>query len=368
LRVRSPERVTIGWDIGGAHVKACLLQGGEVVDVAQWGCPLWQGLDHLTRALQAAEARWPGLGAAQHAVTMTGEMVDLFPDREAGVRGIAAALSASLPVPSGALHFFAGDAGWCATAADVSRHWEHIASANWLATARHAALVFSEGVLVDIGSTTTDLIAFGNEGVLTTSRTDAERLVSGELAYHGVVRTPVCALTQRIEWRGQARHVMNEFFATAADVYRLCGELDPAHDLYPSADNADKSLPATRQRLARMVGLDERDASAGEWLDLARAWRAAQVEGIAAQLRRVLAAHALSREAVIVSAGCGAFLVPNLAAAAAAESAGSVPRRFAAYGGDVARVARHAAAGTTTWAQVCAPSVAVAALFEREHD
>ncbi|BEP49256.1 hydantoinase/oxoprolinase family protein [Variovorax sp. V116] len=368
MRVPSPERTTIGWDIGGAHVKACLLQGGEVVDVAQWGCPLWQGLDHLARALQAASTRWPMLASAQHAVTMTGEMVDLFPDREAGVRGIAAALAAALPTRPGALHFFAGDAGWC-TATDVERHWEHIASANWLATARHAALVFPEGVLVDIGSTTTDLIAFGNQRVLTTSRTDAERLVSGELAYHGVVRTPVCALTQRIEWRGQASHVMNEFFATTADVYRLCGELDPAHDLHPSADNAAKSLPATRQRLARMVGLDERDASAEEWLELARAWRAAQVEAIGAQLRRVLAAHALSRDAVVVSAGCGAFLVPGLAAVAAeGEGAGAVPRRFAAYGSDVANVARHAPAGTAGWAQVCAPSVAVAALFEREHD
>jgi probable H4MPT-linked C1 transfer pathway protein len=367
LHVPTPERATIGWDIGGAHVKACLLQGGEVADVAEWGCPLWQGLDHLARALQAAQARWPALGAAEHAVTMTGEMVDLFPDREAGVQGIAAALAASLPAPSSALHFFAGDAGWC-SAGDVARHWENIASANWLATARHAALVFPEGVLVDIGSTTTDLIAFGNERVLTTSRTDAERLVSGELAYHGVVRTPVCALTQRIEWRGHARHVMNEFFATTADVYRLCGELDPAHDLHPSADNAAKSLPATRQRLARMVGLDERDASTEEWLELAHAWRAAQVEAVGSQLRRVLGSHALSREAVIVSAGCGAFLVPSLAAVAAAETPGSVPRRFAAYGRDVAKVARHAAAGTGTWAQVCAPSVAVAALFEREHD
>ncbi|MEJ1162103.1 hydantoinase/oxoprolinase family protein [Variovorax sp. CCNWLW186] len=361
----TPERITIGWDIGGAHVKACLLQGGEVVDVAQWGCPLWQGLDHLARALQAARTRWPVFDTARHAVTMTGEMVDLFPDREAGVRGIAAALAAALPSRPGALHFFAGDAGWCAPA-QVTRHWEHIASANWLATARHAALVFPQGVLVDIGSTTTDLIAFGNERVLATSRTDAERLVSGELAYHGVVRTPVCALTQRIEWRGRASHVMNEFFATTADVYRLCGELDPAHDLYPSADNAAKSLAATRQRLARMVGLDERDASAEEWLELARAWRAAQVEAIGSQLRRVLAVHALSREAVIVSAGCGAFLVPDLAAAVA--TAASAPHRFASYGGDVANVARHATPGTTAWAQVCAPSVAAAALFEREHD
>lgn len=357
-----PERFTIGWDIGGAHVKACLLQNGQVVDVAQWACPLWQGLGHLAAALQAAGARWPQLPAAQHAVTMTGEMVDLFPDRAAGVQGIATALVAALPVAPAALHFFAGDAGWCA-ATDVARHWERIASANWLATARHAALVFPQGVLVDIGSTTTDLIAFGQGRMLGSSRSDAERLVSGELAYHGVVRTPLCALTQRITWRGQASHVMNEFFATTADIYRLSGELDAAHDLHPSADNAAKSLPATRQRLARMVGLDARDASDEQWLDLARAWRASQVQAIGAQLRCVLTDHGLARDAVLVSAGCGAFLVPELSA-----SAGLQPRRVLAYGRDVAQMARHAAAGTEAWAQVCAPSVAVAALFEREHD
>jgi probable H4MPT-linked C1 transfer pathway protein len=364
----TPERLTIGWDIGGAHVKACLLQGGQVVDVAQWACPLWQGLDHLRQAMRAAAERWPRLTHARHAVTMTGEMVDLFADREAGVRGIADALAASLPGPASALQFFAGDAGWC-TAADVGQHWAHIASANWLATARHAALVFPQGVLIDIGSTTTDLIAFAHDRVLTPQRSDAERLISGELAYHGVVRTPLCALTQRIEWQGQARYVMNEFFATTADVYRLCGDLNPEHDLHPSADNGAKTLTATHQRLARMVGLDARDASATQWLDLARAWRAAQAEAIGAQLRRVFDTYTLSRDAVLVSAGCGAFLVPELAALASAHVPGqAVPRRVAAYGHDVARVARYAAVGTKAWAQVCAPSVAVAALFEREHD
>ena len=48
------ERSVIGWDIGGAHVKACLLQDGEVLDVAEWPCPLWLGLDQLLAVLQAA--------------------------------------------------------------------------------------------------------------------------------------------------------------------------------------------------------------------------------------------------------------------------------------------------------------------------
>jgi probable H4MPT-linked C1 transfer pathway protein len=363
----TPERSTVGWDIGGAHVKACLMQRGQVVDVAQWACPLWQGLEHLSSALQAAGTRWPDLAAARHAVTMTGEMVDLFPDREAGVQAIAAALAATLPGGPGTLQFFAGDAGWCA-AAQAGWLWESIASANWLATARHAALVMPQGVLVDIGSTTTDLIAFGQRRVLGTARSDAERLASGELAYHGVVRTPLCALAQQIHWRGQARHVMNEFFATTADVYRACGELDPAHDLQPSADQAGKNPPQTHQRMARMVGLDARDASDAEWLDLARTWRTAQVQAIGAQLRRVANAHALAHDAVWVSAGCGGFLVPDVVAAAMGSADTAAPPRVLAYGLDVARIAPHAPAGTAAWAQVCAPSVAVAALHHREHD
>ncbi len=314
------ERSVVGWDVGGAHLKACLMQDGRVLDVAQWACPLWQGLQHLDSALRQARQRWPQLSAASHAVTMTGEMTDLFADREDGVQRIAQQLSQSLQPRPRALQFYAGDAGWCG-AGDVGRHWQHIASANWLATAQHAALCFGDGVLIDIGSTTTDLIAFSNGRVSSTSRTDADRLATGELVYHGVVRTPLCALARRIPWRGRRLNVMNEFFATVADVYRLTGELDPAHDLHPSADGAAKTPLATRRRLARMVGLDERNGTAEDWLDFARAWRGEQVAELGGQLRRVMAAQRMSGEAVIVSAGCGDFLVADVLAAALAQQA-----------------------------------------------
>ena len=57
-------RQVIGWDIGGAHVKACLMQDGQVLDVAQWACPLWQGLQQLDAALAQAAQRWPALDDA----------------------------------------------------------------------------------------------------------------------------------------------------------------------------------------------------------------------------------------------------------------------------------------------------------------
>ena len=359
----SSDTTIFGWDIGGAHVKACRMQGGRVDDVAEWACPLWQGLDRLEATLALAHARWPDLARARHAVTMTGEMVDLFADRRTGVQRIAATLAQGL---SSRLFFFAGSHGW-REGDEVGAHWEYIASANWLATATHVARCLdgrgtADGILVDIGSTTTDLIAFHAGRVLTAARTDAQRLATGELVYHGVVRTPLCALAPRIAWRGGELNVMNEFFASTADVYRLTGELNPAHDLYASADNALKDPAATRRRLARMIGMDAHEASAGAWLAFAKAWRAAQVAELGGQLRRVMELHALPATACVVSAGCGDFLAADVWA----EALGAPRLACLAYGRDIAPIAVPGDSVVTAWAQVCAPSVAAAALFEME--
>lgn len=344
----------IGWDIGGAHVKAARLRRGQVIDATQWPCPLWQGMDQLDAVFHSAGARWPDLQRCAQAVTMTGEMVDLFAHREDGVTQLAQSLAQRLPEP----RFFGGEQAWFA-AADAARHWRLVASANWLACARHVALVrgADSGMLVDIGSTTTDLIAFSQGRVQAGGRSDAQRLQSGELVYHGVVRTPLCALAQRVAWRGVHSNVMNEFFATTADVYRLTGELDPAHDQHPSADHAPKDAAHSCARLARLIGLDARDAGADEWLALAREWRARQCDELRSQLARVAAAHALGSASVAVAAGCGAFLVPELVPAG---------WRVLDYGRDIAAIHADAAPAVAAWARVGAPAVAVASLYELE--
>ena len=349
--MRDDARAVIGWDVGGAHLKASLLQAGRVVDAAEWACPLWQGLDRLREAVANARARWPDAlcdPARLHALTMTGEMVDLFEDREQGVLRLAAAMHEALV---GELAVYAGASGWCGVA-DVATRWQAVASANWHATAAWVARARDAAVLVDIGSTTTDLIAVRGGRPRSQGRDDAGRLASGELVYQGVVRTPLCALAPRVVHRGLVRNVMNEFFATTADVHRLTGELDAAHDLHAAADGQGKDLSATRRRLARMIGLDARDASDAEWLALARHWRGLQLDEMGGQLDRVLAAADLPDDAPIVGAGCGDFL-----ARALAERCGRRYLRFAelaAGAGDEALARR---------VQVAAPSAAVALLL-----
>ncbi len=405
-------RHVFGWDIGGAHVKACRWSDGMLCDVAQWPCPLWQGEQHLDQVMRLAHDRWGAALASPHAVTMTGEMVDLYADRADGVQRIAARLASALPGPV-ALYARGwdespGERHWVGPH-EAATHWPRIASANWRATAWHAAQALwreggreAEGLLVDIGSTTTDVIALAHGRPQGRSLSDRDRLASGELIYHGVVRTPLCALAPRINFQGQTLNVMHEFFATTADVYRLTGELDAQHDQQASADGGPKTVEASRVRLARMIGCDVREGSPADWLDLALGWRAAQVHEIAGQALRVARAHNLDLDGmVVVAAGCGAFLLPDVVARLHALAQRPARRlRMLDYGRDIACAAdpgdtvdggdaddpgdatggggfiditvpgraRHNAQAHAGWARVCAPCVAVAALWDQHTD
>lgn len=344
----------VGWDIGGAHVKACRVARGRVQAVRQWACPLWQGLDQLDAVLQAAQQHWPDLARVHHAVTMSGEMVDAFAHREEGVMAIAQRMAA---LPGQSLRFYAGEAGWPALET-LRPAWQAVASANWLATAAVAARAVGSGLLVDIGSTTTDIIALQGGDVRALGRTDASRLATGELVYLGVARTPVCVLARQVPFDGLLRNVMNEFFATTADVYRLTGELQAVHDQYPAADGGAKDLDGSCQRLARLIGLDGRDADLPAWRALAHTWRQAQLDWTAEQVDRVSRQAGLPADAPLVAAGCGQFLV---------EALGRMMNRPVHRLNTVAfSMASDATPDTAPWADVCAPSVAVACLCAQE--
>jgi len=341
----------IGWDVGGAHVKASLLSDGRIRDVAQWQAPLWQGLEYLDAAIEAAQARWPALPGARHAVTMTAEMTDLFADRRQGVLALAERLDARL---GPRLAFFAGAAGW-PDRHGVAAHWQDIASANWLATAELVAARLPEALLVDIGSTTTDLVPVRDHRPATGAQGDAARLAGGELVYVGAARTPLCALAARIGFDGRDYNVMNEFFATTADVFRITGELAADYDQHAAADGGAKDVAGSQARLARMIGMDAKDAPPQAWQALALAWRARLLNEIEVNLERVVRHAALPARAPVVGAGCGKFL-----ARALAERIG---RPFISFqslaGGD----AMWPEAGAD-WSSTCAPSVAVALLFD----
>jgi probable H4MPT-linked C1 transfer pathway protein len=240
---------------------------------------------------------------------MTGELVDAFANRADGVRAIARLLGARFAAP---IVFFAGRAGLVGAGA-VAAHSADIASANWLATAGWIARQRGDALLVDVGSTTTDVVPVLGGSVAAVGYDDADRLAAGELVYTGVTRTPVIALAPAAPLEGRWLPAMAEFFATAADVYRLTGELDERADQHPAADGGEKTVGASSRRLARMFGKDVEDHPIGAWIAVARALRDEQLGRIVRACRQVESRVPLPPDAPLVAAGCGAFLVPEVA-------------------------------------------------------
>lgn len=309
----------VGWDIGGAHLKAAWLDAaGHLEKVVQIPCPLWQGMEHLEAACDTVLAALPAQPVL-HAVTMTGEMADLFPDRASGVIAIVAFMKDFLARrrSGDALRIFAGSSGFLdadSVHAGPKGNTNLIASANWLATALRCAHSQGEGILVDIGSTTTDLIPFADSHVCAVGANDRERLAQGELIYTGIVRTPLMALAQRVPFAGAWHGTMNEHFATTADVFRILGELDETADRQPAADGGPKTCEASARRLLRMVAEDFSSTEMNSVLNLARWYRQRMLDLIADGLTQRLLRGDVAPEAPLIGAGVGRFLVVDLAA------------------------------------------------------
>ena len=300
-----------GWDLGGAHLKAAAVNSdGRVERVIVLPCPLWLGLHHLETAAGTALSLLDG-DSRRHALTLTGELADIFSDRREGVRTLVQFMTAHLPGRE--LLVYAGPAGFCTPEA-IANYPEQAASANWLASATFAASRVGAGLFVDIGSTTTDIVLFTAGRVHNRGYTDHERLHYEEIVYTGVVRTPVAALTTRVPFAGEWLSLMAEQFATLADVHRLTGALPADADLLPSADGGPKTVEASARRLARMVGLDVDAAPLDAWRRLARHLSELQLQRLQAACERALSRGLVESTVPVIGAGVGRFLAERLAA------------------------------------------------------
>jgi probable H4MPT-linked C1 transfer pathway protein len=334
-----------GWDIGGAHLKLAVVDGGRLVAARQLACPLWRGLDELRNAAKLAlDGDAP---ADRHAVTMTGELADVFPDRASGVAAILDTLGEIVPPARIAVY---GTAGEYLSVGEAKAAPARVASANWHATALLVARALAEGLLLDIGSTTTDLVPFRAGRVAARGTSDAERLATGELVYTGIVRTPLAAIAREIPFAGRRVGVMAELFATSADAHRLAGTLPAGADLHPTADGRGKTLAESRARLARMIGSDAADAPDEAWRLLADAFLRCQIRHLEENADTVLSAAGLAADAPLVGAGVGRFI--------AAEVARRLGRPYRAFDEVIG-----AAPELAAMASDIAPAVAVALLL-----
>ena len=297
-----------GWDLGGANLKLALMEDARVTRVAQIPCPLVPNRGKFDTALAEALELCPD--GASHAVTMTGELSDVFGDRAEGVAYLVTMMREALG--DAPLLIYGGRAGFLEPDDAIALPMD-VASANWHASATLAAALCPEGLLVDIGTTTTDLIPLKGGEPATRGYSDGERLTEGELLYTGAVRTPVMAVAREATFKGQTQRIAAERFATMADVFRLLGALPDDADPYPPPDLGGKTTQASAARLARMLGRDADEAGLYDWIDVARHFADCQFAEIEAAARALLAREDLEADVPIIGAGCGRFIAKRLA-------------------------------------------------------
>ena len=298
--------VVIGWDIGGVHLKAARAENRRVTKVVQYASPLRSGTEPLLQAI--SEAKKELGGADRHVVTMTGELADTFTSRAEGVEHLANLAAHEL----GSVEIYAGPAGYIHPE-DARKHFASIASANWHACATLIARKCEHALLIDLGSTTTDIVPIIKGKTVARGYTDAQRLAAGELLYIGMVRSFVMATADRAPFHGAWTSLVNENFATMADVHRILGTLPPDVDLMPTADGRAKTVDASRARLARMLGSDAPDADDETWTLVAQWFAEAQTRAICDAARLVLSARTLPSPTTIVGAGIGRILIAEIA-------------------------------------------------------
>lgn len=302
-----------GWDIGGANCKACRLEwngkGSTRWQNVSRPLAMWREPERLSDVIAGMVAE---LGpVSHHALTMTAELCDVFASKNEGVEFVLDAATRAL----GGLPL------WVWTSEARLRPAVQIrdcplqaAAANWLATGVCVGEQLPRALLIDMGTTTTDLIPIDQGKVTAVGRTDPQRLEHGELVYTGMVRTPICALTSNLYVDGRPVHLAAEWFAVTGDAYVLLGLLNPDDYALPTPDGRPPTPEACARRMARMLCADAGELGAAAVHVLARQVADAQLSMIARGAMQVLSRQPDPWSVPVVGAGLGRNLVRQVAA------------------------------------------------------
>lgn len=298
----------LGLDIGGANIKAADGQGRTL----SRPFAIWKYPEQLASQIALLRAEFPSTD--QLAVTMTAELADCFATKAEGVRFILDQLSVGYPKEL----LVWTTAGEFVSAETARQRPMQVAAANWHALAtwvgkHHLQQSTSTALLIDIGTTTTDIIPFTSGSPATVGLTDTTRLQSGELCYSGIKRTPVCAIAHSVPFRDSYCPLAAELFATTLDLYLLLGDIPEDESDLETANGKPATKAAGHDRLVRMLCADRDEITFEEALDIAKFLADVQRQRLAGALERVTQRLGGSFDDVIIS-GSGAFLARRLIA------------------------------------------------------
>lgn len=300
-----------GWDIGGVNTKGAVLkyEKGQIVDfkVTSRYFEIWKDSTALASVLKSIEQELMGGNSeiqAARALTITAELSDIFRTKREGVEFILNCFQNTFTgVPLYALDI----EGQLIGLQDI-KDPVHLAATNWLATALFLGKRYKNGLLIDIGSTTTDIIPLRDGKVAAQGRTDMGRLVTGELVYTGVLRTPISSVVSQVPIKGEYCRISSEYFAILGDVYLILGYIQDSDYVCETPDRRPKTRQFAGERLARIVCADGETLHEEDIIQLARYIYEKQIQQVTEALMQVLSRFPDTYHFSVVACGLGEFL------------------------------------------------------------
>src|SRR5918992_1225976 len=154
----------VGLDVGGANTKAVWRNGDERRALSR-PFEVWRDREALAAVLREVVA-----GVEAVALTTTAELSDAFRTKREGVRFVLDAAEAALGLGAGLVLDAAEaaldgppllvftTAGELVPVDDARARAAEVAAANWMASALAVAALCPDALMVDVGSTTTDVV------------------------------------------------------------------------------------------------------------------------------------------------------------------------------------------------------------------
>jgi hypothetical protein len=274
----------IGIDVGGANLKVVNESGAHI-----HYCPLWEHAP-LTSLLD----QYVTSPHDRAAVVMSGELADCFSNKMEGISFIVGAVKKAFPFA----RFYGTDGQFHDGA--VPR----LAASNWLASADYLRTEYPDAVLLDIGSTTADIIPLKFFDSLL-GLTDLIRLQKGYMLYTGMLRGNIATMLQLVLLDGIKTPVSSEFFAISADAHLVLGHIIPEDYTCDAPDHKEKTKAASIRRLARVVCADPDEIGKDGAEQIAAQFWEKQRGLVCGQVRQVVAESGAGE---IIVAGIGAPL------------------------------------------------------------
>ena len=294
-----------GFDIGGANTDLAVVEFDDQGNITGIKTdfeyfPMWLKKDELGDALlRLLGDDLRDVDAV--GVCMTAELVDAYNTKRDGVIDIAKKSKDSFLVPVG----FIGVNGVLNFEELVERP-DQVAAANWIATSKIAAEIEENCIMIDTGSTTTDIIPIRNGSECAKGRSDLERLKTGELVYSATLRTNLAAIVDKVPLDDAPVRVSSELFATTADIHTVLGNITEEDYSCSTPDGAGKSKEECMRRISRVICGDMDMLSESDVEAIAKYIYDKQVEKVAEALLEVSKRENLTK---VVATGLGMDII-----------------------------------------------------------